>query len=169
MRVLYVDNDKSYFEKLKIGLRKTLEEKEIMLDYAGRSSQALKAIDSTLYDIVITDDVVDPVKIQSPEEYLEEASRKPRGRDNFYLWKSSDPDEPLLGPEDYMGIAVAKAAKASGAYVIGVSPEPGVKFSQMVGGSIDVTYKKPFDLMAMQYLLTKRPTQEEFERFLRSD
>ena len=62
------------------------------------------------------------------------------------------------------GVKIAKAAKESGAYVIGLSGDP-CKFSRLsYPNSIDVNYEKPYDLKIILILLRDKPSQEEFNK-----
>jgi len=71
------------------------------------------------------------------------------------------------GKADFSGgVAVARAAKEKGCYVVGISSTP-KEFVLAAKGCLDVNYKKPFGFIELFYLIKEKPTQEEFEKYER--
>ena len=71
------------------------------------------------------------------------------------------------GTPDYSGgVRIAKAAKESKAYVVGISSEPKV-FGELAKDYLDITYKKPFSIMTLIKIIEEKPTEEEFKKYER--
>ncbi|GIU68895.1 MAG: hypothetical protein KatS3mg002_0131 [Candidatus Woesearchaeota archaeon] len=69
------------------------------------------------------------------------------------------------GNPDYSsGVHVAKAAKESKAYVVGISSQPKV-FGELAKDYLDINYKKPFSIMTLIKIIEEKPSKEEFEKY----
>lgn len=114
LRILVVEDDETYIANYKLAIERHCKS----LDIAKNEKDAIKAISTKKYDVVITDGAF-------PE--YEGA--------NFM-------ERDILSPEDFRGKNIAKIAKEKGVFVIGVSSEP----KRLGSIDADILFKKPYDV-----------------------
>jgi len=63
------------------------------------------------------------------------------------------------------GTNIVNAAKAKGAYVLGISGEAN-RFSRIANGAMNTIIEKPVDFAVLNYVLENQPTQDELQKFV---
>jgi DNA-binding NarL/FixJ family response regulator len=69
-----------------------------------------------------------------------------------------------LDSDYFSGARIVDAAKAKGAYIIGMSAEP-ARFKKIAKDKMDVVIKKTGDIAILEYVLNNQPDKYELKKF----